>query len=410
MKPEEIFGLAIGLQHPWYIENIEFKDSNKSGGSKELHIYINHDRRQKFEVNDKSYSVYDHQKRTWRHLNFFEHVCYLHCNVPRVKTNDGNTLLVNVPWANPGSSFTLLFEAFSMLLVKGGMSLSGAGKYMNIDGRRIFRIIDSRVSEALSEQELEQVVEAGLDETSTKKGHNYITVLTDRKRKKVVGLGLGKNKEAVQIAVNEMESRGSKAEKVKTLTLDLSPAFISASNKIFENSEIVFDRFHIDQLLSRAIDEIRREDQKENKELKKSRYLWLKNENNLSNINLERVHYLERTYPRIGKAYRLKEQFKEIWNNVNIESTIEDLEEWIILAWASQLTPLQKFVNTICDHWYGIESYFRNIQTNAYAERVNLKIQEIKRIAKGYRNMTNFKSIIYFHLGGLDLNLPTKNG
>ena len=102
-----------------------------------------------------------------------------------------------------------------------------------------------------------------------------------------------------------------------------------------------------------------------------------------------------------------KEQFKEIWNNVKIESKIEDLDKWLVLAWKSELAPIQKFVNTIYSHWYGIESYFKNIQTNAFAERVNLKIQEIKRIAKGYRNMDNFKSIIYFHLGGLDLKLPT---
>jgi transposase len=407
MKPEELFGLAIGLQKPWYIENIEFKDSEKKEGSKELHIHLSHEKNQRFEVAGHDYPVYDHQDRIWRHLNFFEHVCYLHCKVPRVKTKEGNTLLVNVPWAKAGSSFTLLFEAFSMLLVKGGMSLSGAGKYMKIDGRRIFRTISSNVSEALAEQELEQVTDAGLDETSTRKGHNYITVLTDRKRKKVVGLGLGKNKKAVQTAVNEMESRGSKAQGVQRLTLDLSPSYISASNEIFEDAELVFDRFHIDQLLSKAVDEIRREDQKENVELKKSRYLWLKNEGNLSAEKLERVHYLEMTYPRIGKAYRLKEQFKEIWNNVKIESRIADLEEWLILAWKSDLPPLQKFVNTIYDHWYGIESYFKNIQTNAFAERVNLKIQEIKRIAKGYRNMENFKSIIYFHLGGLDLKLPT---
>lgn len=407
MKPEEIFSMAIGLQKPWYIENIEFKGSEKKEGFKELHIHLNHEQKHKFVVGGNDYSVYDHQQRTWRHLNFFEHVCYLHCKVPRVKTSEGNTLLVDVPWANPGSSFTLLFEAYSMLLVKSGMSLTAAGNYMKIDSRRISRIINGRVSEALAEQSLEQVEQAGVDETSTKKGHNYITVLTDSKRKKVVGLGLGKDKEAVKKAVNEMESRGSKAAKVDSITLDLSPSYISAGSEIFKNAELVFDRFHIDQLLGKAVDQVRREDQKENEELKRTRYLWLKNACNLGQKKLERVHYLELTYPRIGKAYRLKEQFKEIWNNVGVASALEDLEEWLILAWESELEPLRKFVNTINDHWYGIEAYFEKRQTNAFAERVNLKIQEIKRIAKGYRNLENFKSIIYFHLGGLDLKLPT---
>lgn len=407
MKPEELFSMALGLKSPWEIGNISFKDSEKNEGEKELHIEVNYKIGHKFKMSGKSYSIYDHQERSWRHLNFFQHTCFLHCRVPRVKTEAGNTLLVEVPWSKPGSSFTLLFEAYAMLLVKSGMSLSAAGSYMKIDGRRIGRIINTQVSEALSEQPLDQVNQAGVDETSTRKGHNYVTVLTDTKRKKVVGLGLGKDKEAVQKAVNEMESRGSKAKEVDSLTLDLSPAYISAGSEIFEKAELIFDRFHIDQLLGRAIDEIRREDQKENKELKRTRYLWLKNECNLSDKKLERIHYLEKTYPRIGRAYRLKEQFKEIWNNSVKSTALEDLEEWLTLAWNSNLEPLQKFVKTIYNHWFGIESYFNNIQTNAFAERVNLKIQEIKRIAKGYRNMENFKAIIYFHLGGLDLKIPT---
>jgi len=407
MKKEEIFGMALGLQSPWKIADIAFKDSEKKEGEKELHIKVEYEKGHKFKIAEQSYSVYDHQERSWRHLNFFQHTCYLHCRVPRVKTKEGNTVLVEVPWSNPGSSFTLLFESYAMLLVKSGMSLSAAGSYMKIDGRRIGRIINAQVWEALSAQNLDQVNQAGVDETSTRKGHNYVTVLTDTKRKKVVGLGMGKDKEAVQKAVNEMESRGSKAKEVDSLTLDLSPAYISAGSEIFEKAELIFDRFHIDQLLGRAIDEIRREDQKENKELKKTRYLWLKNEDNLSNEKLERIHYLEKTYPRIGKAYRLKEQFKEIWNNSIKQTALEDLGEWLVLAWNSGLNPLKKFVNTIYNHWFGIESYFNNIQTNAFAERVNLKIQEIKRVAKGYRNMENFKAIIYFHLGGLDLKLPT---
>lgn len=78
------------------------------------------------------------------------------------------------------------------------------------------------------------------------------------------------------------------------------------------------------------------------------------------------------------------------------------------MAWDSSIVPMQKFVNTINAHWYGVETYFDKIQTNAFAERVNLKIQEIKRIAKGYRNTNNLFAMIYFHLGGFVFDRPTK--
>jgi transposase len=73
-------------------------------------------------------------------------------------------------------------------------------------------------------------------------------------------------------------------------------------------------------------------------------------------------------------------------------------------AWASGIQPIRQFVNMLRNHWYGIKTYFKKLSTNAFAERVNLKIQEIKRIAKGYRNINNYKMMIYLHLGGLNFD------
>ena len=86
---------------------------------------------------------------------------------------------------------------------------------------------------------------------------------------------------------------------------------------------------------------------------------------------------------------------------------ITPLNQWIKEAWASDLAPIKKFVNMLRKHWYGVKNYFYSLSTNAYAERINLKIQEIKRNAKGYRNTFNFIIMIYFYLGGLNLQ-PTK--
>ncbi len=116
MTQEDLFGAALGLQLPWKIEAVELKLSDDNS-TKELHIYINFERGRRFECEGELRPVYDHNERTWQHLNFFQHHCYLHAQVPRVKNSSGNTLLVEVPWARPGSSFTLLFEAFAMCLV-----------------------------------------------------------------------------------------------------------------------------------------------------------------------------------------------------------------------------------------------------------------------------------------------------
>lgn len=107
--------------------------------------------------------------------------------------------------------------------------------------------------------------------------------------------------------------------------------------------------------------------------------------------------------PNIGKAHRLRELLREVLNDAVHSRSTAPLDKWIQEAWDSTLQPIRDFVNMLHEHWYGVETYFKKIATNAYAERVNLKIQDIKRTAKGYRNIQNFVWMIYFHLGGLNL-------
>ena len=405
MKIDDLFSAALGLQSPWFVDLIEFKEKETV---RELHIHLKHEKHSKFSFENESYSVYDHQERSWRHLNFFEHECYLYARVPRIKTKTGQVLLVDVPWAQPGSSFTLLFEAYAALLVQGGMSMSTAGDYLSIDGRRIWTIINKMVSQALSTQPLEPVEHLGVDETSSKKGHQYITVFTDVDRKKVVGIAEGKDIQAFNNALIDMEIRGADRDQVTVITMDMSPSFIAAASEKMPDAELVFDRFHLEQSMNKAVDQVRREEAKNYKDLKKTRYLWLKNQGKLSELQRQKINDLAESYPRLGKAYRLKEQFKEVLNDAFYSSKISPLKKWMKMAWESEIVQIQNLVNTIAKHWYGIETYFHYCISNGFSERVNLKIQEIKRIAKGYANTNNFILMIYFHLGKLDLKLPTK--
>lgn len=395
----------MNLSSPWKISELEFKEC---AGGKELHITIGHEKRAKFVHEKEECSVYDHQFRTWRHLDFFEHVCYLRAKVPRVKTGDGSVRLVQVPWAERGSSFTLLFEGKVRELVRLGMSATGAGASLRISGKQVFGVIRRSVSHALATQPLEDVGEASLDEVSSRKGHRYLTVLTDRKRKKVVGIGEGRDAAAVGEALMDMEVRGAYREKVKSLTMDMSKAYISAAGLYFALAAIIFDRFHIAKKMNGAVDQIRREEQARFKELKNSRYLWLKDSGRLGKRDREKIGRLSETYPNIGEAYRLKEMLKSVLDQAYRDHRLKWLNAWVREAWASGLEPVRQFVNMLHRHWYGVKTFFKYLATNAYAERVNLKIQEIKRIAKGYRNINNFKLMIYFHLGGLDLDKPTK--
>jgi transposase len=400
MKKIDIFTAALELQAPWYVEDVQLFGQGKD---KELHIYVNHERRKKFKYESEEYPVYDHQKRTWKHLNFFQHACFIHASVPRVKTKEEEVRLIEVPWAKPGSSFTLLFEQDVLKLIEEGMSASAVGRRLNIGSKRVFGVVRRYVSQALATQDIEIVKELSVDETSSSKGHNYLTILADREAKKVVGVAVGKDKDAVAHALIDMEVRGGDRTKVKSVTMDMSRSYISATNEYMPKAAITFDRYHISALLNKAVDEIRRRDQRQYDEIKNSRYLWLRSHQNLNEEQKERIDYLGNAYPNIGKAYRLKELLKQVLDDAHENNRLTPLNQWMKEAWATGLEPLRKFVDMLNDHWYGIKEYFKKVATNAYAERLNLKIQEIKRLAKGYRNTHNFMIMIYFHLGGLDL-------
>lgn len=404
MSQEILFAAAMGLVDPWYIVKVEFAAGRTTLGSGRLDIYIDFKVGWKFKdpASQEQCGVHDTVERRWRHANFFQHECYVYAYVPRIKLPDGSVKQVQVPWAMEGSSFTLLFEAMSMLLVQEGMSLSSAGRVVKEDSRVIGRIVSRYVDQALQEQPLQQVEVLGIDEVSIKKGHNYLTILSDSNRKKIVGVGIGKGKEAVLEGLKEMEIRGSQAQHVKYTTIDFSPAYISAVLEYLPNSIQIFDRFHLEQLLTKAVDTIRKQEQSEASELKKTKFLWIRKEESLSPKQKAKIYYLSYCFPKLGEAYRLKELFKQIFNNANESNALQDFNEWMIIASESKIVPIQQFLNTIRTHWSGIINFFKRQYTNAFAEQLNSTIQLIKRIARGYRNMDNYITMIYFRLGGLN--------
>lgn len=402
-----IFTAALNIKSPWFIKDVLLKQEDHG---EDLHITIGHEKGAKFNYEGTDYPVYDHQARTWKHLDFFQHQCYLHAEVPRVKTLEGTVRLIQVPWAEPSSSFTLLLELKLMELVYNGMTQSKAGKTMKIDGRRVARVINRRVSQALADQPLASVKELSIDETSIRKGHHYLTVLCDRDRKKVVGLAEGKDAQAVEQALVDMEIRGAYREDVKAISMDMSTGYIAAASTYLQQADIIFDRFHIMKKMNEAVDQIRREEQVNCREdFKRTRYWWLRNAEKLKQEQIKRIKSLSIAYPKIGEAYRLKELLRSVLNHAYYDPRLVWINDWIKQAVQSGIEPIKKFVSMLHNHWYGVKTYFKRLATNAYAESVNLKIQEIKRIARGYSNINNFKLLIYFHLGDLNLGLPTKN-
>ena len=194
---KELFNLALGLSLPWEVSEVKFEKGNDN--IKELHISLSFKKGSNFSSEDGgSYTAYDTVERKWEHLSFFEHKCYLHAKVPRVKQSNGKVLTVNVPWARKGSGFTLLFEAFSMFLIENEMPVSKASKVMKVYPQRLWNIFNYWISKAHQEDEIEELVEIGIDETSSKKGHSYVTTVVDMRSRRVVFATKGKGSSTIE--------------------------------------------------------------------------------------------------------------------------------------------------------------------------------------------------------------------
>ena len=153
----EIFSIALGLEEPWSIKEIIF---NKE--SLQLDIYLQFTKGFKFTMDDgRKYTAHDTVDRSWQHLNFFQHKCYLHAKVPKVKQADGKIKTIEVPWARKSSGFTLLFEAFTMLLIENEMPVNKAAKVLQVYPNRLWNIFNYWISIAHNEDKIEELDKIG---------------------------------------------------------------------------------------------------------------------------------------------------------------------------------------------------------------------------------------------------------
>ena len=153
---------------------------------------------------------------------------------------------------------------------------------------KIWRILRHDVEKARSEQDYSEVKKVGMDETSSRRGHNYITVFVDMDKSKVLFATPGKDAATVTEFKKDLAAHGGSPENIKQACCDMSPAFIRGIEDTFEGFTITFDKFHIVKIINEALDEVRRQEQKDRPELKKTRFAWLKNPPNLTETENDR--------------------------------------------------------------------------------------------------------------------------
>ena len=166
--------------------------------------------------------------------------------------------------------------------------------------------------------------------------------------------------------------------------------------------------FHVIKALNEAQDEVRRMEQKKNPLLKSTRYIWLKNPENLTAEQKKQLESLRHENSKTAKVYQMKLTFQDIYRNIPEPKAAEAaIKKWLSWAVRSRLEPIKDFAKMIKNHFAGIMHFFTSRLTSGAMEGINSRIQEVKRRAGGFRNIDNFISMIYLEAANLVLDLPT---
>jgi transposase len=377
-----------------------------SAESGRLDIYLDFPRGSTFACPEcaAASKAYDTESLTWRHLNFFQHETRLHARTPRVDCARCGVHRVTVPWARPDSGFTLLFEAFVMQLAKV-MPVLAIARLVGEHDTLIWRMVNHYVDLARSKADHSKVSQVGMDETAARRGHDYVSLFVDMTERRVLFATPGKDSATVAAFADDLKAHQGDPEAIEEVSIDMSPAFIKGVAAELPNASITFDKFHVIKLINEAVDEVRRLERKLHPELAGSRYLWLKNPDNLTaqqkttlaSLNLPKSHL------KTAKAYQFRLAFQDFYAQ-SPEDARTYLDKWFFWATHSRIQPIIDVARTIRAHQDGILRWFTSRINNGILEGINSLVQAAKAKARGYRSNRNFASIIYLVAGKLDLS------
>lgn len=423
MDNTSLFTAALQLEYPWKVSKVEFIPDKDDPKVMALHITIAFERGAKFIFNLEDGSVWsdadgnpiektahDTVERTWQHLNFFQYKTYIHANMPKVSDGEGHCLTVKAPWARKNSGFTLLFEAWVMELSKH-LPVSVVAKLVGVRDKRLWRFIKHYVDAARELKDYSEVDSIGMDETS-KKGHNYITVMVDLSKREVIYTTDGKDHSTVDKFADDFKEHKGDPENVKVITCDMSLGFRKGIKDNFPNSETIIDKFHVIKHANEAVDTVRKQESTTNKLLKGTKYLWLKNDTNLTDEQAAWKSELMKAskHLKTSRAYAMRVEIQDIYEQCltvdEAEPRLKKLCSWLM---RSRLEPMKKLCGLIRDHWKEILNYFEYRLTNAILEGINSIIQNVKRRARGFRTSEYFTTMIYLNCSNLDLDAVIAN-
>ena len=350
--------------------------------------------------------VYDSRERRWRHLDVAGMVTSLCYRQRRVDCPRCGVVVEMVPWAETSSWFTRDFEQTAAYLAQHAAK-SVVVEMMRVAWTTVGSIIQRVVDRLGPQDRLDDLTDIGVDELSYRKHHEYVTVVIDHRRQRIVWAAKGKNADTLRGFFDALGA--ARCAKLRSVTIDMSAAYIKAVSDAAPQAQIVFDKFHVQRLAHDALDEVRRAEVRnvaepaQRRALKHSRFALQKNTWNLTDIENKKLAEVQRTNGRLYRGYLLKETLAEILRGNDPKVAETKLTEWTSWASHSRLAPFVRVAGTIRKHLAGIVAYVATGLTNARTEGLNGKARTITRRSYGLHSASSLIALLFLCCSGLML-------
>jgi transposase len=351
----------------------------------------------------------------WRHLDFGVHEVIVRCLLRRLDCPRHGVLVQAVPFARPRARFTRDFEDVTAFLATKTDKTTIA-RFLRIDWDTVGRICERVVADGLDEDRLDGLVHVGVDEVSWKKRHNYLTLITDHDRKKVVWGKAGKDTATLDAFFDELGPQRSAG--IEAVSMDMGPAYAKSvrADGHAPKAVICYDPFHAVKLVGEALDVERRKawnelraggDAEAAKKFKGARWVLLKNPTDLDHGQQAVLRKLKRRGGDVWRAYTLKEAFRAIFSgDLTTEQAGQLIDRWVSRASRSRLPAFVKASKTIRKHREGILAALRLGINNARAEGLNSVVRLIFNRARGFHSPQAALALVMLTCGPITLHLP----
>ena len=348
--------------------------------------------------------------RRWRHLDFGVWTVYLRSQLWRVECDRCGVGVEQVSWADAGARFTRPFELLVAWLAQRS-DHTAICTMLGISWRSVRRIVERVVARERAPIDWSKVRAIAVDELSYRKGQRYLTLVYDLERGRVLWSKEGRSQATLDAFFEEIGPEA--CERIEHAAIDMCEAYAQSIRQWLPKAELIYDRFHVQQLASKALDEVRRAEWRrlrgteEGKAIKRTRWALLRNPWNTTPSDQEKLSALPRLNRTLYRAYLLKEALATIYRKLYTPPWAKRrLREWISWALRSRLEPFRKLARTLERHWEGVLAYFETGYTTGLAEGMNNKARLATRQAYGFHSPEALRAMIELRCTGLVISLP----